>query len=415
MAYGIINVARSNPCKICGGPDWCGLLPTDYGYLNICMRATDEDDVLGNDGLTYHYIKTTSGGNKIYESVEQIQVRKKDYINQQKGKAISYKPKELVYENIVTPLNNDILDKIYRDFLSLLKLEKHHCNYLLNEGWDLDLINTNLLRSLPEDDYYRYKYLSKQSLENGWRKDIAKKLSAKYGNLTGVPGFYLKGEEWSFYGLGGLIFPLYDANGYIYRLRIRVDRQYFDNKGTDITSDEYHRLKNNGSVVRSVGKYHNFTSYKEDREKAKGGIICNTLNCGCASSSNIGFYMNADKDDTYACYITEGEKKSIIGNHILNAPFIDIPGVNTYSKLLEYDCFNKRPVDYLMELGTQLIVIAYDADKSLNAKVLDCEKNTVKILKELGFSLAVANWNIAQGKGLDDLLINGIKPQYEFV
>ena len=33
-------------------------------------------------------------------------------------------------------------------------------------------------------------------------------------------------------------------------------------------------------------------------------------------------------------------------------------------------------------------------------------------LKEEGFTVGVAEWNIEHGKGIDDLLCNGYRPQY---
>ena len=41
------------------------------------------------------------------------------------------------------------------------------------------------------------------------------------------------------------------------------------------------------------------------------------------------------RDDYTVCYITEGEKKSLFANHVLHAPVVSLPGVNSFGKVLE--------------------------------------------------------------------------------
>lgn len=418
MAHGIKNVSTHQPCKICGKPDWCGRYNLPEGYeMHICMRVTNQTDTIGIDGNTYVFIKETSKGNSLYEEYSQRSIRIDNFksSNYNKKPSATFHKPQMVYENQVSPLSNEKLDAIYRDLLSMLVLEHEHEKYLLNEGWDSSLIRKNNIKTLPEDDYYRYVNKITYHSKNPWRKEIAAKLVLKHGDLTGVPGAFKKNGVWTFAGLGGIIFPIYDSNGNIYRLRTRVDRQYFNSKNEAISASQYELLKVKGEQCYTVGKYHNFSSYKEDPLKLKQGIISNIRDCGCEASNNIGFYMDTRRDDLYLCYVTEGEKKSIIGNHILHAPFINVPGVNSYSKLIEPDVSGKRPIDYLKDLGVQLIVVAFDADKTYNSKVLDSEAKTVEILKSEGFQLAIANWDKSLGKGIDDLLISGGRPSYEFV
>ena len=418
MAGGIINVSTSRPCPICGKPDWCGILPlADGGVQHLCMRNVDNMDIVSFvDGCTYLYVTTTKRGNAIYEEKYQRQTRVENFkrVNVTPSPA-TYKPVELVYENVVAPLPNEKLDAIYRDLLSLLVLEDKHRKYLEGEGWSRDLTIRNNIKSFPEDDAFRFKNKGIYFSRNLWRKSLAAKLVEKYKDLTGVPGAYKNANgEWTFAGLGGILFPLYDAKGHIYRLRVRVDRQYFNSQKEDISIEDFELLKKQNKSCYKVGKYLNFSSYKEDPEKRKEGIISNLRDCGCEASSNLGFYMNSKTDDMYVWYVTEGEKKSIIGNSVLKVPFVDIPGVNSYSKLVDYDDNGMRPIDYMKEYGAQLIVVAFDADKATNEKVLDSEKKTIEVLLAEGFSIAVANWDSSIGKGIDDLLVRGGKPYYEF-
>ncbi len=62
-----------------------------------------------------------------------------------------------------------------------------------------------------------------------------------------------------------------------------------------------------------------------------------------------------------------------------------------------------------------MFVIAYDADKAVNNKVLDSEQYAIQALKVEGFSIGVAEWDMRHGKGIDDLLQGGRQPAYQLV
>lgn len=419
MAGDIKNVSRIRPCPICGKPDWCGFIPTNNfpgGELVLCMRDTQRSDVIGYDGNQYVFVSDKTG-NSIFENASQRELRLKNWKASQAGNnTFVPKVKTFIYENKVERLPNEKLHVLYSDLMSMLTLEPVHEKYLLKEGWSKELIKKHKICSMPEDSYYRYKNRHFYFTKNLSREELAKALVLKHGDLTGMPGAKKnKKDEWTFAGLGGIVFPLYDANGNIICLRIRIDRQYADGEGNDISKEQYDSLKAQGLPCRDRGKYHNFSSYKQDPEKYELGIIANIHNYGCESGNHIGFYYDDDCDDFYVCYVTEGEKKCIIGNSILHVPFVDIPGVNSYNKLLEYDSHGKRPVDYLKEMGVRLIVMAFDADKIINSKVLDCLKKTIEIFLSEGFDVAEADWDMAQGKGHDDLLVAGYRPKYKFV
>ena len=43
-------------------------------------------------------------------------------------------------------------------------------------------------------------------------------------SLAGVPGAYVNDRgQWTFNSRSGIVFPIYDAEGLIYRLRVRLD------------------------------------------------------------------------------------------------------------------------------------------------------------------------------------------------
>ena len=73
----------------------------------------------------------------------------------------------------------------------------------------------------------------------------------------------------------------------------------------------------------------------------------------------------------------------------------------------------ERVVDILRNKGCQLFIVAYDADLATNQQVLKNQQAAIKMLIEEGVMVGVAKWDMSLGKGLDDLLANGHKPEYE--
>lgn len=90
---------------------------------------------------------------------------------------------------------------------------------------------------------------------------------------------------------------------------------------------------------------------------------------------------------------------------------ISLPGINSYSKLLEKNSFGKCALDFLADIGCNSVVIAYDADKYVNKNVLRCEGKLAELLTDASFPTYIADWNPGFGKGLDDMLVLGVRPQ----
>lgn len=394
----IKSVSRNCPCPICGHTDWCGIMSTDNGAeMYVCQRNTDnllpyKGGVIGTDGKYYICVGISKEGkNNIFRDAAEVAEEQTMQKETWKAAHTADRPvRTLTPVDPVEVLSNDRLDKIYRRLLELLILEPEHKEYLHREGWTDGLMDDHMIRSFPEEDYIRFK--KKQNgykSGNNWRKSAAKTLVAEFGTLRGVPGAYQnRSGEWTFYGRPGILFPVYDANGYIYRLRIRLDKP-----------------------PASGGKYRNFSSFIQDEEAEKQGFLVNKLCGGCQAGNQIGFYMNRSRDDMFIAYITEGEKKGIIGEYSLKAPVVSLPGVNSYGKLLEGKA-GERPVDYLKVFGVRILIIAYDADKHTNARVMQSQIRTIETLHAEGFQIGLAEWDGAYGKGLDDLLMNGKRPRY---
>jgi len=86
-------------------------------------------------------------------------------------------PIEISPINLIADI--EIRDKIYRDFLGMLKLEAQHKNYLRNVGLLESSIEDNLYKTVPKN------YIK--------RRLICSSLSRKY-NLCGIPRLFSGGR-----------------------------------------------------------------------------------------------------------------------------------------------------------------------------------------------------------------------------
>ena len=133
--------------------------------------------------------------------------------------------------NIISDI--EIRDRVYRDFLSMLKLERNHRKYLENLGLLHSTIENSLYRSVPKGKIRR--------------RLIAYSLSEKY-NLAGTPGFYQDDDfGWTLGGGKGFYVPVYDINGYIQGLSIHLDTPF--NNTSDIWFSSNNKI--NGTTAQN--------------------------------------------------------------------------------------------------------------------------------------------------------------------
>lgn len=509
---------RQEPCVICGKTDHCwSAYHSKGGWLHYCAGAGGDSAVFGRDGRKY-LLKNNrafpggmSGGYYVYEAEEQQQQNLAEYIAERKASNPNYKyyganqsvtqapvpveEKERIHVDHVNPLPNKKLHEIYSYLLQLLVLEDHHRDALLKE-WNAGLVDPALgnrllenwpVRSLPMNDQARKACGVK--LKNMTRRQIIRELVERFGSLKGVPGFFYEtirwtdkhtGEErvsshWQMAGTSGIVYPCYDTDGYIYRIRIGDEHPVLceyarDAGGNYLYKDHTKRvLQSNGkwglvvekrhvisadyrwdyrtgewyredrltkertlvySLQKNVickmsakgypiidgkvdGKYKNFSSYKEREVEQDGKVyIYNTYPEGCQSESPLTLYTKPG-DDMRFVYVTEGEKKAMVINAFLNCPVVSLPGVNTFRKLFENEYQKDKSVmQWLVEMGLEAVIIVYDADKTTNDAVLNAEKGALEKCREYGLLTFVAEWDARYGKGSDDILIAGKK--FEF-
>lgn len=233
-------------------------------------------------------------------------------------------------------------DKVYRAFLSVLKLASRHKEELLSRGLTEKQIHDKMYKSIPGSDNPKIR----------WK--IAQYLHKNYG-LEGIPGFFKRegkrGTYWDFVAPRGYLIPVRDYRGRIQAMQIRLDDQ-------------------------SNGKYIWFSSHGKP-----GG-----------TSSNAPAHYTGGKGRVW---ITEGPLKADIASTLLSTPFIGIPGVNSWQEADKI----------LTLLSEKEPVIAFDADSKENPNVANALKKFINHLREMGFNPQNCQWPKSFGKGVDDVLL----------
>lgn len=354
-------------------------------------------------------------------------------------------PKEgelLEYESPV--LSNKELDARYRALLNMLVLESKHLHSLAKE-WESPVHNVTTgiletwpIRSMPPTDKSRFK--SPYHYQGPTRKSCVEKLCKMFGDLRGVPGFYMRTgtywedkpevERWTFsFPHEGIIFPCFDKDGYLYRIRVKdelpdlevkegKDKPYngkygyfhylFDKDGFlqcqfYAKGEEPVPVSPGDAYGKARGKYKNFSSVVEGM---RGGKIVNTMMAGSRSGSPYSLYTKKGDNATIVLG-TEGEKKAMVANAIRNIPCISIPGVTSFNVVFQKDASGVSLIDRLKEQGMVAFILCYDADKESNQNVLRAEQQFVEALKQHGIQTLIGSWPSQVDKGLDDILLMG--------
>lgn len=138
----------------------------------------------------------------------------------------------------ISPINEmadiDTRDKVYRDFLSMLKLNPIHKSYLRSLGFLETTIDEQLYKTIPKSPILR--------------RLIASKLKNKY-NLAGIPGFYQHEDwGWTFSGARGFLIPIINENDKIEALSIHLDEPFNDTSDIWFSSSD----KINGTGIKNI-------------------------------------------------------------------------------------------------------------------------------------------------------------------
>jgi hypothetical protein len=243
-------------------------------------------------------------------------------------------------------------NRVYRKLLGTVPLADRHRNDLLARRFSPAEITSRCYRTLPT----ARRYAIAKEVHNGHPDDLA-----------GVPGFWLRSDDlWSLAGQAGLMIPCCDPAGLVRGIRLRPDEAGDGGK--------YRWLS-------SAGKY----------KGAGSGVHCHVARpCG---------RDGAVKE----VWVTEGEIKADRSAEVLGVAVVSIPGVGSWWRAVA-DLAALLP-------GGGRVVIALDADWRVNAAVHAALWGLAQAGVALGYETRVALWDIADGKGLDDLTRAGRTPE----
>jgi copper chaperone CopZ len=178
-------------------------------------------------------------------------------------------------------------------------------------------------------------------------------------NLHGLPGFYREAGCWHLNTRhGGILIPVCDAKGRVVAIQIR----------RDAAEPRYVWLSSSGLLE------------------------------GTSSSAPIHFAQPDLARVTGRAVITEGPLKADICAARLSGCVIGIPGVSAFPSDVGESL--RRDLEGLRE-----VAIAYDADKREKQEVKQAIARLSASLKEAGIRAKVWDWDISEGKGLDDYLL----------
>lgn len=421
------KVTASQPCMICGKPDWCYRLKFESGDTMHCCARVSDSPLIHNSYGEFVHIKskeTDIGEYHYYEESEEYERSRKAFKDQRlKGvipKKVNIAPKEApLLKGECSIADRKRLNEVYREFAKILKLTNEDA-LLLRKEWEKPTSKGLADKILSE---YPLISLPEETREGALKRlQAASTLAKRVGDLRGIPGFYQNSSDnWTVAGKCGVGFPIFDTEGNLIRFRIRekypdlkgayqgkegVFRHSFDKQGKHswlfYAPGESPVSVDREPKGKPAGKYKNLSSVYE-----KEGV--NFYRNGTKSGSRASLYAK-ESDIFSTVYVTEGEKKALVANTLLGFPVVSLPGTGTFMKLFESQDGCKPIMDYLITKGCKLIIIAYDADKGVNANVLKAEKKAIEEFKKRNLNIAVGEWNEAFGKGLDEILVQGVRP-----
>ena len=303
-----INASPKNPCPVCGARKWCGF----NSRIAFCMHESTG---------AIARVPYRDGSGRI------------GYVHSLAGEATCQPPIFLVTPKVVELAPIKSRDRVYRDFLSRLRLEQQHREDLLRRGLSDEQIAGRGYRSVP-------------GLETSWA--TVQRLHDTGCRLEGIPGFYLaqgrRRNYWAHLRPTGYFIPIQDASGRIQALQIRRDHSTDDG-----------------------GKYLMFSS------GSRGGANAHTP----AHVSRPAILKDR------RIWITESPLKADIASDRLGAVVIGAIGVDGWP----------QAIPALQELGARSVVLAFDADEAgrkVNGKVREA-------LESQGYAVAEASWEGAKG------------------
>lgn len=464
---------RSDYCTIDVGPAKCGIDVTWYGCYRATeptKLAQAGTSVTGGRAYTTHGVyvqmgepRNTAIGWKVSFVSEEDEQRIQEEGRRQwcLAKGINYKrgqkksPAEVerlkqeaerrkaeyvaTDEQPETPVADlQIVDRFFRGLLNALVLEEPDRQLLVRkERWGDELFKNIVskypIRSMPPTDKARKNSYSKlyseySKLTNIGRGEALRKALAEVGTIPegeGIPGLYHNEEgKWELNSNVGYILPQFNIEGLIFGLRIRI----YDAVRKNTAEWMFKKMPKEEKQKRMI-KYHTADvsiciQQMAKKEVAKYNYIASKSCNGTGAVLGISVYglkyleryRSGEQTRAITC---EGEKKAMVASEKYGCLVLALPGVGMY-RLLKEPCIvsgnwkGKVPtmLEWLRSVGVKRIAVANDSDMWTNQNVKNATGSTMRLVMEHGFATEFARWSPDCGKGLDDCLLNGFRPEF---
>ncbi|MGE8081371.1 CHC2 zinc finger domain-containing protein [Peribacillus loiseleuriae] len=303
------------------------------------------------------------------------------------------------------PAQSDaVCDKVYRAFLSLCPIRKEHAKeWMETRQYSKDEIITIGLRSVPTPQ--ESVHIIHQLICKGYPLERVPGFSQRFipdGYNLPFPKELLERDDdnkgywvWMLSAGSGYFIPVRNRKGQIVRLRVRRDQgnhKYIWFSSSDNTTIETNKLK-----------------WK--RKGASSGAPINVV----PPISQIKIWeVGTDLSEMMRVNVVlavEGEHNSIISANKIGIPVTGAPGIGNFKDI----------IPLLKDWGSKKFIIANDMDilkrEDDSEKSKKKQKTLMEKLKELAtevmkldIEVLLWTWDIRDGNGLDDLLLQGKLP-----
>lgn len=260
------------------------------------------------------------------------------------------------------------------ELLNILTLSKDHFEDLVKRGLPNEVITSRKYRTYPVSAY----------------QEIPLKIMEEGLYVDGVPGFYRNNNgKWELAQLKrGIMIPIINHHNLIIGFQIRKDNALLK---------EWAKKDKNGKPIIENGKElkekENKFTWLSSRGKKDGAAVVGSIHYACDFTYNNGSYVPMCPENK-GIVLTEGPLKADIFYSITKYPAMAVPGVSCQNQL-------EKELDFLKELGFEVIYNAYDMDYMTNENVYKALKASYELILGKGFKLKRLVWN-EKDKGLDD-------------
>ncbi|MEK4487973.1 CHC2 zinc finger domain-containing protein [Psychrobacillus sp. FSL H8-0484] len=316
----------------------------------------------------------------------------------------TYKPREIKRYVELEAQSPEIVDRVYRVFLSLCPIRPHHSQEWLQERkYTKEQIEIMQLRSVPSNQewiriyelmhskgypFERIPGFAQQFIPEFMEHPFPKALVEQDNERKGIWHYAPSASE-------GYFIPVRDEYGRIIRLRVRKDKgkpKYVWFSSQHNLEVEEHLLKLRKNGVTSGAPVNVVVPASFMKHWKPGTHITDVFRVDTVLS-------------------TEGEHKSYISANKLEIPIWGAPGVGNF----------KDMIPMIQSWGVKKFIIAYDMDtlqkvddSVKSAKTQQTLFDTLTIFAKevikLGIDVYLWSWNLKDGKGLDDLLLQNKLP-----